>query len=827
MKYGTATETKTLTGGGVGAPQQFSIQNSQIAFETLSSRLYSDPIRAVIRELCCNAWDAHVMTGKKDFPFEVHLPTKFDPSFRVKDWGPGMDHEQVMSLYCTYFASDKTRRNDAIGAFGLGSKSPFAYFLRNGKTGGFSVISRQGGVARTYTALIEEGFPKVRLDCEAKTEEGDGLEVIFPVEQKDVWEFENKAKVVFEFFIPLPNVNEQLNVERPMYSIETERWGLRKESLTAQGSGVRAVMGGVAYAVGNIDVSRMTDDQKRVFEMPLDLFFEIGEVNPAISRESLQLDGNTIAAVTKALDEVNAEVLEQVKSKIDAAANGWEGRLVVWNLLKHEAIGKIVNEAYERGFLACQYRNFSLEKGKDISINELDYSSIQVYRFGHNWNRRKNPERSTLLRLDPEAKKEVLKNVKVGTADRKQFERGFEISPSVQFVVDDMRGRTADRFVSYYVQQAEDNPDKKVVYLLSGIKDAKPEKVMEESTRLLARLGDPPIITASSLKEKYIQHFPKVQATPRHRGVLKFKEDRYYSSRRKGWSVSWKRMDENTTFPAGPKYYVLLEGKTRDGGMAFGLSTAKAMSDFIGHLRDSMMFGMDSTANIYGLRKKSKLCEDSEWVELSAHVKETIKREMNPARELALSLQVRPFSSDWEPFLAYILKHDSLGNGSPLQAFAKALDEGKKACGETGEHITAVLNVMKYDVATTTDFTEEWERVSKLYPMLGICRRSRYGSSDTKESAILVNYAKMVERGMQKPLAAIPAVPAKPQQTPEERLAAYRVRKAKEQREYYKRKKDREAAERLVVTIEPTNADGKGISGSFPPPVMSDSGAAV
>ena len=249
MKYGTQA-SKTTTSGGLDAPQQFSIQNSQIAFETLSSRLYTDPIRAVIRELSCNAYDAHVAAGKKDQPFEVALPTNFDPSFRIRDYGPGMSHEQVLSLYCTYFASDKTNNNSVIGAFGLGSKSPFAYFLRNGKAGGFAVISCYGGKARTYAAFIDNGFPKVELQDERDTTPGNtGLEVIFPVEQRDVWEFENKARIVFEFFDPPPKFNKRMEVSRPEYTIETERWGLRKSADTEQGTGVRAVMGGVAYTV--------------------------------------------------------------------------------------------------------------------------------------------------------------------------------------------------------------------------------------------------------------------------------------------------------------------------------------------------------------------------------------------------------------------------------------------------------------------------------------------------------------------------------------------------------------------------------------------------
>ena len=46
----------------------FTIQNSPLAFEILSSRLYSDPTLAIIRELLTNAYDAQVMAGNGKFP---------------------------------------------------------------------------------------------------------------------------------------------------------------------------------------------------------------------------------------------------------------------------------------------------------------------------------------------------------------------------------------------------------------------------------------------------------------------------------------------------------------------------------------------------------------------------------------------------------------------------------------------------------------------------------------------------------------------------------------------------------------------------------------
>ena len=767
MIYGAAKTKTEISGGDV--PQQFSIQNSAIAFETLSSRLYTDPIRAVIRELSCNAYDAHVESGKHQEPFTVQLPTSFNPSFKIRDFGMGMDDREIRTLYCTYFGSSKNDSNSTIGAFGLGSKSPFAYFLRNGKTGGFSVISYQKGKSRIYTALIDQGFPKVRFECEANTTEPDGLEVIFPVEQKDVWEFENKAKVVFEFFSPLPKLNKDLGISRPEYTIEATKWGLRKNETTPQGNGVRAIMGSVAYAVGNIDISRMSDQQKRIFEMPLDMFFDIGEVNPAVSRENLQLDGGTIDAILKALDTVYEEMLEQVKKKINQAKNPWEGRMVIWNLLQHGAIGKVVNEAYNTGLLSGKFANFTLGKEKSPVIKAGEYSSIQVYRFEHQWRGNRKALRDAML---------------VDKGDEGELEYGFEVSPRVVFILDDLQplGKST-KYVNYLIQKARDNDGRKIAYLVSAAeKNSKPGKVMEETSKLLTSLGNPPVTLASALQEKYAEYFPKRQAAPRSRGVLKFRYKSWYAGRT--WRNAWENAGEDVVAAPGRKLFITVEGRKREGAMEFGISTPRNFHDLLDHLRQAGVFGIKEETVVFGLRKNAKLRKDPEWVELKGFVEETLKKVMTPAKEAAISLRVHPFTTDWDFLLEHIARQSPLESGSPLQVFAKDLADAKKAAGTTGEHLAQVLRNMQYTACNAMDFNKEWEVVKKVYPMLEICQRKGYRTGTSSDISILVGYARMVEQGLQKEKKLQEKdVPV------EEKLRLRRERKARNQKNYTEKKR--------------------------------------
>ena len=57
--------------------------------------LYSDPIRAVVREYCANAVDAHDQAGIPERPIEITAPTKMVPELRIRDYGFGLSKEDT------------------------------------------------------------------------------------------------------------------------------------------------------------------------------------------------------------------------------------------------------------------------------------------------------------------------------------------------------------------------------------------------------------------------------------------------------------------------------------------------------------------------------------------------------------------------------------------------------------------------------------------------------------------------------------------------------------------------------------------------------------
>lgn len=303
-------EKHVLGHSGLQEIKDFEIRNSAHAFKILSSGLYSDKIMAVLREIGCNAYDAHVEFGCTDKPFHVKLPNQLDPQFYIRDFGPGLSHEKVMKLYTTYFASTKQESNDFTGAFGLGSKSPFSY------TDAFTITSVHGGKKRIYTAHIgDRGCPVVALmgESDAPEDWAHGLEIGFSVKPQDFTEFSQKAARCYRGFRTIPKVLGGQPI-KPLKTIED----FGEYAFLDGENGIFALMGNVLYP---IIPEKLRDSGKRdpFLEAGMSmnsmlLRFDIGALQVAASREELQYDPRTQKAITDRLIKAVKDALGELKS---------------------------------------------------------------------------------------------------------------------------------------------------------------------------------------------------------------------------------------------------------------------------------------------------------------------------------------------------------------------------------------------------------------------------------------------------------------------------------------------------------------------------------
>jgi hypothetical protein len=298
----------------------FTIESSAKAFQILSSGLYSDKILAVIRELSTNAYDSHVDTGNQDKPFEVHMPTKLDTKFSIRDFGTGLSHDDCMNLYTTYFGSTKTDSNDVVGCLGLGSKSPFAY------TDAFNVSSFHNGKLRVYTAYKnEDNTPAFALISESDTDEPNGMLITLNVESQDVGEFKEKAEKVYKYFKVRPTFNIDMDVQEDSYAVVGSSWGVPTISRTGVSRRREpvAVMGQLYYP---IDSEHFDGKYEDMLSSDIVMHFDIGELAMDASREKLEYTKQTKQAIQQSLDFVKEELHEQLDIMFDHCESLYEAR---------------------------------------------------------------------------------------------------------------------------------------------------------------------------------------------------------------------------------------------------------------------------------------------------------------------------------------------------------------------------------------------------------------------------------------------------------------------------------------------------------------------
>ena len=309
------------------APQDVAIQGNfetsdfnlgDVAFiiDMFADKVYTNKVRAVLRELSCNAHDAHVVAGTTDIPFDVHLPTKLEPYFTIRDYGTGLSDAEVRSIFCGIGISTKRDSDDVIGCFGIGSLSPYSL------GDSFTVRSYYNGMMRTYNCYRDNlRKPKVALLTELETDEQNGLEISVNVEPEVNYSgstnWADEAVFVYRhwkgtsFALNDGTVVEKLKERQ--YQVKGDFYGFTGDYGT-----LYAVMGNIAYDMSDIVTSYDWRSSAGYIE------FEMGELDFDTARENLSITDKTKVAVEAKLEKVKECVAADIIAHIESLPNKWD-----------------------------------------------------------------------------------------------------------------------------------------------------------------------------------------------------------------------------------------------------------------------------------------------------------------------------------------------------------------------------------------------------------------------------------------------------------------------------------------------------------------------
>ena len=326
---------------------KFSIGDEGMIFNILRDKMYSNPIAAIVREVSCNARDAHREIGNTA-PIEIHVPNQLEPYFSVKDYGPGISPDRIENIVVKYGVSTKRNDNNQTGGLGIGFKVPFSY------QDTFEIITVTDKVKRTYLAYIDESkCGKVSLLDETPTDEPNGTLIKIDVKTNDIVKFQDAVKNQLEFFTPTPIYNLKIDANKLLLS--NELFDLYSDSTKSRYYvNYNILIDDIKYSLDNelaqlITLNSYSSSYQNITGgICINFKFKNGDLLISSNRESLYNDSDkkTKKAISDKIKSVENYITNYIKNEIDKCSTIYEARLKCFDLFKYFSIEIVNKNAY-------------------------------------------------------------------------------------------------------------------------------------------------------------------------------------------------------------------------------------------------------------------------------------------------------------------------------------------------------------------------------------------------------------------------------------------------------------------------------------------------
>lgn len=580
----------------VGATTDFKIKATAKSFRILADSLYSNKIKAILRELSCNAYDSHVAAGKTETPFDVHLPNSLEPFFSIRDYGVGLSNDEVTNIFTTFFESTKTGSNDFVGALGLGSKSPFSY------TDNFTVTAVKAGIKGVYTAFINEhGVPSIALMFQEETTDPNGVEIRFSVEnQYEFDSFRSEAVYVYRTFKHKPVVSGNSRFKFDDFEYETKDIVPGVHVAKSMNNSV-AIMGNIGYPIRIPDSDHTLGELSYMLRCGLVMEFEIGELDFQASREGLSYIPQTVNAIKQKLAALNAELTVYVAREAEAITNTWERAYFLYKKyqtrLWEQAVLQYVQQSGFDGFKPMSGRMYLDTRNFVFSPEDLKATyNIEIRAF--------QMDESHMAGMRAcEHKPRSDYQPDLGTY-RNVWQIG--ISEKTRFVIQDTTKGCVERAKYHY---REHGKEYQIVYVLTPADKALPMKT-DDFFQALLNPPETQIKFASELSDK-----PKVSRATGQRVQIMMLDRRGSGARTVRDDLVWRpaltldKYDANTTY-----YYLPINGFE-------SLGKVKDSKRLVDQLK-ATGFIESGHSTVFGVRKAdlAQVQALSNWVNLDEHV---------------------------------------------------------------------------------------------------------------------------------------------------------------------------------------------------------------
>ena len=664
---------------GVQNENRFSIKATGKAFRILSSGLYKEKILAIVRELSCNAYDAHVDAGINE-PFDVHLPNSFEPFFSIRDKGKGLSEHHMRTVYTTYFESTKTDDNNQIGGLGLGCKSPLCYVDK------FTVTSYHEGQRKIYTVFFDEtDTPSITLMSSEKSNSPSGLEVSLPVMPQSFKEFKEKAELVYSFFPMLPNVigNPDFNISAHDIILKGTNFEIIHSGFYSHNKPAKAIMGVVAYPIDPHAISELLPTRSNLeyelLNMKTHIYFPVGDLDITAGREELSYDQRTKNNIVTRVKEVLEEIPFIVMREVQECKNEFEVR---------KYYGRVMHGAIKSCFPSSAFLyNGKLISGRNFEIHfKADFPDIAISTYDLSQSKR-------------------IKSTEYSLATSGEYKYQINACNDPIIIIDDVANKTV---ISRMRRFLIENPEKKsrimVLKVCSGY-----DKNNENLNKFIELLEGAEFIYLSSL--------PKMEPIPKKPVSAKILENwwAYYSY---GKKYDWDRTEIDASI-SGIYAKTVSSRVVRDDG--------EVVNNFKDFLTSARAVGLLDKEPIYAFPKSimdNIISNNANWVEVFSHVRKKFMEKCEKENLFDILSKRKSASlfhkiSSQDRFIFDSVTKNMEGN----HPIAELYNNWKSYNSLSPNlNLTESLKIMEFlEIELPpfeTDLEHQWAHINKRYPMM-------------------------------------------------------------------------------------------------------------
>jgi hypothetical protein len=626
-------------------------EDERALFEMFRSKIYSNPPYTVCQEVMSNARDAHTEVGKLDTPIEVKLPNKLDPSFWVKDYGPGINPDRMYNVCVKYGVSTKRKTDLQIGGWGLGFKSPFSYSPT------FTILTvaneeqEDGSIARIkrqYVAHIGKAG-KGQMLCQSwePTDENTGTTIIISIQPKDFAVFAASVKKIARFWKTRPIIHGSTEWEWPKNETTAQGrgWSLLKSEYNYSNSNKPVILvDEIPYPLNASLVSGEDDGGKDkqwsinpgLYNLPVVMTFRTGEIAVTANRESLDYQPETINRLRAALARVSRRLVGALEKEMGKCSTVREAIALYSEMVKDNR-NQFAKNLNWRGAELAKFQ------GRGVQIVETEaLKGIKIRTYSRADNKFKiRLEGALSYTRSVQVKKKIRKKSKQNTVQTKKtakkiIRRGAAVNhewrrltywqmrfddPNTLYVEDDLGLKNVSRArLSTLLDQ---HPKARAIYVVSM--GANPGKLRRELDRKwLWSLFFPVKLSSLAIKK-----FPKSATPANGGGTRKIRIRKFGSYYRDYWSHVWKEaeVDFNKT-PVG--VYLIYHNRVgyfRKGPTVNGCKQHSSdVPANLTYLRAMLDDAVGKDFQLYGILSSDVPRLPSGWIRLDEYIAGEIKK---------------------------------------------------------------------------------------------------------------------------------------------------------------------------------------------------------